>query len=99
MARNYFAIEKPRTISISIQGYDAQARTTQQRRKQQERTTRLRRKQQRAASAQPTPPTEPACDQQDGEIEALSAAAAARTPLTRLEAELRQAFAGSEAAR
>lgn len=48
MAKPHFAIEPPRKIRISIEGYDAHARTQAQRRKQQERRQRLAR---RAAAA------------------------------------------------
>ena len=36
MAKSHFAIERPRSISISIQGYDAKAQTTEQERKRTE---------------------------------------------------------------
>lgn len=53
MARNHFAIERPRKISISIQGYDAQAVTKAQQKKRLESSKRQQRK---GAAAQSAPP-------------------------------------------
>ncbi len=93
MAKDHFAIERPRKISISIQGYDARARITEQRKKQQERAKRLKRKQKR----EPIPTSAAAEDvvheDDDAEIEALAAAAA--TLPKQLEADLRDAFSGT----
>jgi hypothetical protein len=55
MARNHFAIERPRKISISIQGYDAQAVTQAQQKKRLERSKRQNRK---AAETQPSVPAD-----------------------------------------
>lgn len=93
MAKDHFAIERPRKISISIQGYDARARITEQRKKQQERSKRLQRKQKR----EPVPPSTPAAaavQVDEAEIEAL--ATAATTMPNQLESDLRAAFAGTE---
>lgn len=94
MAKDHFAIERPRKISISIQGYDARARIAEQRKKQQERAKRLKRKQKR----EPIPTSAAAEDvvvheDDDAEIEALAAAAA--TLPKQLEADLRDAFSGT----
>lgn len=94
MAKDHFAIERPRKISISIQGYDARARITEQRKKQQERVKRLKRK----LNREPIPTSAIAEDvvvheDDDAEIEALAAAAA--TLPKQLEADLRDAFSGT----
>jgi len=93
MAKDHFAIERPRKISISIQGYDARSRVTEQRKKQDERAKRLKRKQKR----EPVPvaeesPVSLATADDDAEVEALAAAAA--TLPKQLEEELREAFGG-----
>lgn len=94
MAKDHFAIERPRKISISIQGYDARSRVTEQRKKQEERAKRLKRKQKR----EPVPVVEESsaslapADDAEG-VEALAAAAA--TLPKQLEQELREAFGGS----
>lgn len=94
MAKDHFAIERPRKISISIQGYDARSRVTEQRKKQEERTKRLQRKQKRAPvqTAEEGPVSLAQSDDAAG-VEALAAAAA--TLPKQLEVELREAFAGS----
>jgi len=95
MAKDHFAIERPRKISISIQGYDARARINEQSKKQQERAKRLKRKQKR----EPIPTSAAAEDvvvvheDDAAEIEALAAAAA--TLPKQLEADLRDAFSGT----
>ncbi len=93
MAKDHFAIERPRKISISIQGYDARARVTEQRKKQQERSKRLRRKQKREPVPASTPAGASASQVDEAEIEAL--ATAATTLPNQLESDLRAAFAGT----
>lgn len=94
MAKDHFAIERPRKISISIQGYDARARITEQRKKQQERSKRLQRKQKREPVAASSPAGGSAAQVDEAEIEAL--ATAAMTLPNQLESDLRAAFAGTE---
>lgn len=48
MAKTDFAIERPRKISISIQGYDARQRVQQQQQRHKERKQRMERKQAQA---------------------------------------------------
>lgn len=110
MAKSHFAIERPRKISISIDGYNAQAQTLAQQRKQQDRRRRIRRKTDAAAkrqrvehpeSAQPSPAAlpEPAQRQHDSEdIEALNRAAATQPLTDDVERELLAAFADGEGA-
>ncbi|TWO71419.1 hypothetical protein FN976_10905 [Caenimonas sedimenti] len=50
MAKSHFAIERPRRISIAIQGYDPVAKTKDQRSKQLERTRRLARRDAKATT-------------------------------------------------
>lgn len=108
MARNLFAIERPRKISISIQGYDAQARTQAQQKKQLERSKRQKRKQKaEGASAKPSTapqspvasnpnaaplPTAQVARADDDEIEALSNAASTSPMSRQVEQELEEAF-------
>lgn len=105
MAKSHFALERPRKISISIEGYNAEAQTLAQKRKQQERSSRLRRKAEAAAkrnrkehfdAAPALPPAQPAPvfrAEDVEEVEALNRAAAGK-PLARdTERELRAAFA------
>lgn len=53
MARNLFAIERPRKISISIQGYDANERVRNQQKRQSDVRRRLRQKAERGAGGKP----------------------------------------------
>jgi len=107
MARTHFAIEKPRKISISIQGYDAQARTQAQQKKQMERSRRQKRKQKPdsapvkpAVSPQPpasspqlaAPPVDQVQCDNDDEIEALAAAASSTAISRKAQQDLQQAF-------
>lgn len=103
MARSYFAIERPRRISISIEGYTPDAQTLAQQRKQEERRRRLRRKVEAAASQQAptarlTPPIggEPHANAE--ELDALNSAAACRPSAGDCESELRAAFADDASA-
>jgi hypothetical protein len=68
MAKKHFAIERPRKINISIEGYDPQARTLAQKRSREERARRVRRRADAAAAR--------AIQKNDEEIEALNRAAA-----------------------
>lgn len=106
MARSHFAIERPRKISISIEGYNAEAQTQAQKRKQQERSRRLKRKadaatkqhhQEHPEAAPPlqlvAQPSQARSSDVVEELEALNRAAAGN-PLGRdVEAEVRAAFA------
>lgn len=58
MARNQFAIERPRKISISIQGYDASERVRNQQKRQSDVRRRLRQKAERGAGGKPAAPVE-----------------------------------------
>ena len=104
MAKSHFAIERPRKISISIEGYNAEAQTQAQKRKQQERTRRLKRradteaKQRRKAHPDAAPahhvPTLHADDVD--EVEALSRAAASKPLAGEVEREVRAALSAEE---
>jgi len=95
MARNHFAIERPRKISIAIQGYDADASARAQQKKQQERAQRQKRQQQRASRAVP-PKVVPGAVHHgdDDEIERLAVAAAVQPVSREAEQQLLEAFAG-----
>ena len=108
MARNHFAIEKPRKISIAIEGYDAKARIQAQQKKQFERNRRLQRKPRGAAapgtaalapepdlrtSNPAAPPSAPkTVCTQEDEVEALGAAASSTPEAQKAEQDLRAAF-------
>lgn len=105
MAKSHFAIERPRKISISIEGYNAEAQTKTQKRKLQERSQRLKRKAEAAQKRQReepppksvTPPkilSEPTLRVDDTEeIEALNRAAAAELVDSEIEQDLMAALA------
>jgi hypothetical protein len=105
MAKSHFAIERPRKISISIEGYNAEAQTLAQKRKQQERGRRLKRKADAAAkrdrkehpeAAPALPPAQlaPVLRAEDvDEVEALNRAAANKPLAGDVEREVRAAFA------
>lgn len=97
MARNHFAIERPRKISISIQGYDADASTRAQQKKQQERAQRHKRRQKSPPPNKPSirqlPPAAPCGSDED--VEKLAAAAAGQPISPEAEQQLCEAFAGS----
>lgn len=104
MAKSHFAIERPRKISISIEGYNAEAQTNAQKRKQQERSRRLKRKAEAtekrhrkehpdAAPAHHVPTLR--ADDVD-EVEALSRAAASKPLAGDVEREVRAALAEKE---
>lgn len=109
MAKSHFAIERPRKISISIEGYNAEAQTQAQKRKQQERSRRLKRRADAAAKQQrrnhpeaalPPPAVQPPPVYRAEDVEEVEALnrAAASTPLTgEVERDLRAAFAAQEA--
>ena len=103
MAKTHFAIERPRKISISIEGYNAEAQTQAQKRKQQERTRRLSRKadaaakQQRKEHPDAVPAHVPTLRAEDvDEVEALSRAAASKPLAGEVEREVRAALAQKE---
>lgn len=109
MAKSHFAIERPRKISISIEGYNAEAQTQVQKRKQQERSRRLKRKADAAAKRhrKEHPEGAPLVRAQQApvlreadveEVEALSRAAAGKPLAADIERELRAAFAVKEGA-
>lgn len=103
MAKTHFAIERPRKISISIEGYNAEAQTQAQKRKQQERTRRLNRKADAAAKRQrkehpeAVPAHVPTLRAEDvDEVEALSRAAASKPLASDVERQVRAALAQKE---
>ena len=104
MAKSHFAIERPRKISISIEGYNAEAQTNAQKRKQQERTRRLKRKadatEKRHRKEQPeAAPADhvPTLRAEDvDEVEALSRAAASKPLAGDVERQVRAALAEEE---
>jgi hypothetical protein len=100
MARRQFAIEPPRRISISIEGYDPGAHIKGQQRKRQKRSRRLRRelepasKPRTATATLAGPVNAGQGDDEVDELDALNTAAACRPPPGRFEEDLRTAFAG-----
>lgn len=91
MARSHFAIERPRRISISIQGYDAQAQTTDQERKRSEsRRRKKKREVQKEQASQAS--SKAALKRAADEIDGLAAAAAVPTQKHTFEGELAEAF-------
>ena len=103
MARSHFAIERPRKISISIEGYNPEAQAQAQKRKQLERNRRLKRKADAAAKRQrkehpeaaaPVLLANPARSREDvEEREALNRAAAGKPLTSDVEREVRAALA------
>jgi hypothetical protein len=89
MAKSHFAIERPRKISISIEGYNAEAQTQAQKRKQRERSQRQKRKAETAAKRQHR-------QEEAGELEALTRAAACQPLTSEVEKQVRAAFANGE---
>lgn len=110
MAKSHFAIERPRRISIFIEGYNAEAQALAQKRKQQERSRRLQRKadaaakelrKERSESARrvSVATREPELHAEDLEaLEALNRAAAVQPLSGEVERELRAAFADERGA-
>jgi len=98
-----FALERPRRIRISIEGYNPEVQRQAQLRRQQKRKRRLQHEAQ-AAARQPAPEAAlrpsfvDAARQGDGDaLEALTRAAAARPLLAEVENELRAVFADEPA--
>ena len=103
MAKSHFAIERPRKISISIEGYNPEAQAQAQKRKQLERNRRLKRKADAAAKRQrkehpeaaaPVLLANPARSREDvEELEALNRAAAGKPLTSDVEREVWAALA------
>jgi hypothetical protein len=102
MAKSHFAIERPRKISISIEGYNAEAQTQAQKRKQQERSLRQKRKAETAPKRQRhelganPPPLRRHRQEEADELEALTRAAACQPLTSEVEKQVRAAFANGE---
>jgi hypothetical protein len=79
MARNHFAIEQPRKISIAIEGYDPRAQSRAQTKKLTEKRRRAERRQKRNATGADTHPN--ASQTPDSEPEVLAIAAAESFPI------------------